>query len=260
MRSVAPDVYSVDYFLNQCEGNQDFQKSSISKRLEFAINLLPIKKGEMILDIGSGRGEMAHQLSKYGTEVYAIDYSINAIIIATERFGSEDRLHFIQMDAKNLEFQDKYFDKIFMIDIVEHLNPEELKMVLSEAKRVLKDNGALVIHTAPNLYLTWWVRLVSKIIKKEWKSTIYHINEMTPFQIKKILHEENFYLNIFITRSNNFYSNQVEGQNSFIKIISKFLDFLLENPISNFLFEHSFIRYIIGTDIYAIAHKKGVCV
>lgn len=36
---------------------------------------------------------------------------------------------------------------MFLLDIVEHLTPKQLKLTLKEANRVLKEQGVLVIHT-----------------------------------------------------------------------------------------------------------------
>jgi hypothetical protein len=49
-----------------------------------------------------------------------------------------------------------------MFDIVEHLHPWELHDSLLEVRRVLKDDGMLIIHTAPNV---WYDRYAYPIVR-----------------------------------------------------------------------------------------------
>src|SRR5690606_23566799 len=47
-------------------------------------------------------------------------------------------------------YADAAFDRVLMFDIVEHLYPWELHQALREVWRVLKPEGRLIVHTAPN--------------------------------------------------------------------------------------------------------------
>jgi len=104
------------------------------------------------LDIGSGRGEMAVCLARAGKKAYGIDYSPAAIslsqeILRAEKKSVQTKAYFQLADCTNLPFKNKTFQCLFLLDVVEHLTPKQLKLTLKEANRVLKRQGVLIIHT-----------------------------------------------------------------------------------------------------------------
>ena len=67
-----------------------------------------------------------------------------------------------QASALYLPFSDDSFDRLLMLDIVEHLYPNELAAAFREARRVLKPGGRIVIHTAPNV---WYDRYAYPLVR-----------------------------------------------------------------------------------------------
>jgi SAM-dependent methyltransferase len=67
-----------------------------------------------------------------------------------------------QADAKRLPFPSAFFERVLMFDLVEHLHPWELALALAEARRVLRPDGQLVIHTAPNV---WYDRCAYPMVR-----------------------------------------------------------------------------------------------
>ncbi len=65
-------------------------------------------------------------------------------------------------DAKYLPFPDNFFDRVLMFDVVEHLFPWELRQALLDIRRVLTDDGRLIIHTAPN---RWYDKYAYPIVR-----------------------------------------------------------------------------------------------
>ncbi len=65
-------------------------------------------------------------------------------------------------DAKKLPFPDGKFDRVLLFDVVEHLHPWELHHCLLDIKRVLRPNGALIVHTAPNV---WYDRYAYPVVR-----------------------------------------------------------------------------------------------
>jgi ubiquinone/menaquinone biosynthesis C-methylase UbiE len=55
-----------------------------------------------------------------------------------------------QANATNLQFADGSFDRITLLDIVEHLVPYQLEAVFHYVLRVLAPGRYAVIHTLPN--------------------------------------------------------------------------------------------------------------
>jgi SAM-dependent methyltransferase len=131
-----------------------------------------------VLDVGCGRGEILRHCMRLGIEAHGMDYadaaarmSRDVIAAEAQRAAELDQANgdapahhpgVCQADAKVLPFPNHYFDRVLMFDVVEHLFPWELHRAYIEIARVLKPDGRLVIHTAPNrwydTYAYPWVR------------------------------------------------------------------------------------------------------
>jgi SAM-dependent methyltransferase len=159
-RSSTPsDWYNEEYYLTDCEGHESFGQATTgvvsSPRLAAALDLVRLRPAERILDVGCGRGEAVLGCERRGAEAYGIDYSVDALRIARRCFASGDHqfmgaIYLARANAKQLPFPDASFDKLLMLDLVEHLHPRELAQALGEAWRVLRVRGQLIIHTGPN--------------------------------------------------------------------------------------------------------------
>ena len=110
-------------------------------------NLLQIKDGFKVLEVGCGPGHFTNMIKKYypNCEVYGVDLDENHIAFAKEKakeLGIE--INYMTGDATSLPFENESFDIIFSHTLVEHLPFDQF---ISEQKRLLKNNGKLVsIH------------------------------------------------------------------------------------------------------------------
>jgi SAM-dependent methyltransferase len=155
---VEPGVYTDDYYLTNCHGYEDFVVSGgrkVGPRFVKALSLAGDLRGKRVLDVGSGRGELVIQSAMRGADAYGIDYAQAAVDIAERALATIDaslreRTHVRQMDVKALAFDDGFFDVVFMMDVVEHLYPQELAQAFDELRRTIRPGGLLVMHTSPN--------------------------------------------------------------------------------------------------------------
>ncbi|HEY8783083.1 MAG TPA: methyltransferase domain-containing protein [Mucilaginibacter sp.] len=76
---------------------------------ESLLDLLDIKPGELILDLGCGTGHLANEIIKRGAEVMGIDYSDEMVEHAAKAYPDID---FKVADAANFHFN-KAFDAVF---------------------------------------------------------------------------------------------------------------------------------------------------
>jgi ubiquinone/menaquinone biosynthesis C-methylase UbiE len=159
---VEPDVYTGDYYLTNCHGYEDFVVSGgrrVGPRFIKALALAGDLHGRRVLDVGAGRGELVIQSAIRGADAWGIDYAQAAVDIARRAVDElEDdelraRTHVEQMDVKALQFDGAFFDVVFMMDVVEHLYPNELAAAFGELRRVIRPGGRLVMHTSPNKIL-----------------------------------------------------------------------------------------------------------
>jgi ubiquinone/menaquinone biosynthesis C-methylase UbiE len=167
--SLPPELYTEEYFLNACEGYEEFAESHgdrLSRRLGAAFAVAKVQAGMKVLDVGCGRGEILRHCARLGADAYGIDYAPVALelasrIVAGER-AAPGKMGVAQSDAKRLPFPEAYFDRVLMFDVVEHLYPWELEQSLAEIRRVLKPGGAFIVHTAPN---AWYDRYAYPVVR-----------------------------------------------------------------------------------------------
>ncbi|RME31114.1 MAG: murein biosynthesis integral membrane protein MurJ [Thermoflexia bacterium] len=163
--SVPPDRYDATYFLSVCEGYEEFLVSEgreLSRRLREAFAVAGIGSGMRVLDVGCGRGEILRHCTRAGAIAYGIDYAQAAVLLSREVVAAGEAAGVYQADARHLPFPDATFDRVLLFDIVEHLYPWELDQAIREARRVLKPDGRLVIHTAPNV---WYDRYAYPVVR-----------------------------------------------------------------------------------------------
>lgn len=168
--SVPSALYDEEYFLHACEGHEEFRESAghyLSQRLSEALAVAGIAPGMTVLDVGCGRGEILTKTAGMGVRAIGIDYAETAVRFSrdlAEQYGDFDyEVGVYQASALCLPFEADSFDRVLMLDIAEHLYPEELSMALVEAYRVLRPGGRIVIHTAPN---KWYDQFAYPMVRR----------------------------------------------------------------------------------------------
>lgn len=146
MRSVPQDRYDAEYYSTNCDGfTADGNPGT--RLLALLGNMGLGTGGKQVFDMGCGRGEVAKYLGERGYEVLSTDYSFAAL----ERFMAVhgDKNAFVRHDLSlgSPWLKDEYFDYVIMADIVEHLYSEQLVVVASDAVRVCKRDGLILIDT-----------------------------------------------------------------------------------------------------------------
>jgi SAM-dependent methyltransferase/glycosyltransferase involved in cell wall biosynthesis len=112
-------------------------------------------RGKKVLDIGCSQGIVSLILGREGFECTGIDIEQASLAFARKGLKKEDeivrnRVKFRLADASALPFKDNFFDSVILGEVLEHLtHPEK---VLSEAHRVLKDGGAVIITVPYGLH------------------------------------------------------------------------------------------------------------
>jgi ubiquinone/menaquinone biosynthesis C-methylase UbiE len=163
------DIYDEKYYKSQCGGFEIFNCSQgveLDDVREYALNLCPLLPNYGVLDTGCGRGELVLALSRLGLrQVVGIDLSQDSVNLSSQICNqqiSNGQISIQKMSATELEFSDATFDVIYMTDIVEHLSDLNLKKAISEAYRVLKPGGSLVIHTLPTVNFKLYGQYIAK--------------------------------------------------------------------------------------------------
>lgn len=182
--SISSKNFDKEYYYNTCLGFEEFRASNgllLNERVRELIYSFKLKKSMNVLEIGCGRGEMSLNIGKKVSSVIGIDYSRSAIQIANKirkrySLGIRKKVKFKVMRADALNFPDKSFDLIVIIDTIDHLNNVELKKTFKEVLRVLSPHGVIIIKTCSNKIL----------LNKTYPLYILPINKIITFLDKKI--------------------------------------------------------------------------
>lgn len=102
-------------------------------------------KGKRVLDFGCGSGYGADRIAKAATSVNAVDISQEAIDFAKDRYKAENLIFSTLKDNTPLPFENESFDVVLSSQVIEHVHKDV--DYLSEASRVLRQNGVIIIIT-----------------------------------------------------------------------------------------------------------------
>ncbi len=137
-------LYSCAYWKDDTKTLEEAQKNKINH----IIKKLDIKKGDKILDIGSGWGGMAFEIAKQkGCEVTGISLSKNQINYSKNKakeLNLDNQVSFELADYR--EIHGKY-DKIYSVGMFEHVGKKFYKTFFDSINKLLKDNGVFLLHT-----------------------------------------------------------------------------------------------------------------
>lgn len=223
------ELYDSGYFeSDRCEGWEDFRSGrglSALKRRE--LERLAPGPGLRVLDAGCGRGEVLLACSQRGAEVAGIDYSEAAVAIARETLAVVAGADVRRGDVTALPWPDDAFDRALFADVIEHLDPDQADAGLCELRRVLRPQGRLLVHTAPNalfLRLGWPpARLALRALGRGesvramdgWiaESKRYHVNEQSLYRLRRALRRAGFtpvhaWIDPDVVRSGNHHLTQ----------------------------------------------------
>lgn len=108
-----------------------------------------IYENDKVLDLCCGTSTNAITIAKKkaNAEITGIDLSKDMLKVAQDKIKKAqlENIKLFQMDATFLNFEDRCFDKILISLILHELDEELAEKIILEAKRVLKDNGEIII-------------------------------------------------------------------------------------------------------------------
>ena len=132
-------AYSCGYWKNF----KNLNKAQYAK-FDLICKKLNFKKGQKILDIGCGFGGFA----KYAAENYGV--SVLGITVSNEQAKFAQKLcKGLPIEFKVIDYRtlNEKFDHIVSIGMFEHVGPKNQKEYFAVAKKCLKDDGLLLLHT-----------------------------------------------------------------------------------------------------------------
>jgi 2-polyprenyl-3-methyl-5-hydroxy-6-metoxy-1,4-benzoquinol methylase len=142
-----------DYQLRASQSPNSVQRFwHAAKKLVIEKELPPLA-GDVILDAGCGSGVIADYLATSGADVTAIDANPGAIDFAASAFQRPNlrfRSGFVDEDVS----LDRPVDKIYSLEVIEHMYPPQGLAMLQNFVRLLRPGGRVLL-TTPNYRSVW---------------------------------------------------------------------------------------------------------
>ncbi len=103
--------------------------------------IINIDKNDVIIDVGSGSGDIAAELikEKKNMELYLLDLNRHMLDQGKKRFERYKNINFVLGNAEKLNFKNDFFDKYIISFCLR--NVTEYILSIKEAYRVLKPGG-----------------------------------------------------------------------------------------------------------------------
>lgn len=185
-----------------CKKSDISEKEAQQLMTDLAAKKLKLKKGDVILDAGCGRGTVACYLAqKYKANITGIDIVDFELKMAKKRarkLGLTSKVNFFLKDYSYTKFPKNYFNKIFTLETLVH--SPNLQKTLREFHRILKPGGRLVMfeysRSLPEEFSEWEEKML-KIINEGSAmtsfQTMYHdtmVKELKKIGYKVISSED----------------------------------------------------------------------
>lgn len=152
-----------------------------------------VNKNDKILDAGCGHGEYTVFALKENAKVWAFDYSKEMVNCTIDLVKKNSLIaERISIDSVvNIPYENEFFDQVFCLAVLDHLNPDQRKKAMSELCRVLKKNSGRLIIDVPNRFAFHWrfVFSVMRLFKLYPKGEIHFF---TPFEVERLLEQNGF--------------------------------------------------------------------
>lgn len=147
-----------------------------------------------VLDAGGGDGNATADWAIHHpwSTVYVLDPSLHALRKVLRR-QLPNMIPICAVADRRLPFPNNYFDVIITVFMVEHLSPRALSRFYTEARRVLKPGGKLIVASDTRFYYTV-IRPLEYFIKKRKfiKNDPTHVNLMNPKQCEIMIKSKKF--------------------------------------------------------------------
>ena len=156
------------------------------KRFVETVNL---KENEIILDVGSGSGDIASEILKenLSTSLYLLDLNEEMLLEGRKRLKKEKNIKYFIGNAEKLNFENNFFDKYTISFCLR--NVTEYLLSIKEAYRVLKPGGkycclefstpkSSLISSSYKIYKSKILPLLGEIIAKDknaYELSLIHI-------------------------------------------------------------------------------------
>ncbi len=112
------------------------------------LSAVPMVENKVVVDAACGDGYGSNLLAQSAKSVVGVDIDYTAIQCANNKYR-RDNLKYVQGSIEKLPIDDKSVDILISFETIEHISEDLQWNFIVEARRVLKEDGILIIST-PN--------------------------------------------------------------------------------------------------------------
>lgn len=144
---------SGDYQYQALTGGNPVQRFwHYSKQLSI-LRYLPPLSTDCVMDVGCGSGVITDFLGRSAQSILGIDGNVDAIRFATENFSREN-VRFELNSVDNVDSYSEPMDKIYCLEVIEHIYESQARNMLQSFLRILRPGGKVFL-TTPNYRSLW---------------------------------------------------------------------------------------------------------
>lgn len=147
--SLFPDIASkvAKKYWAHTKVHADTSPEAFELMYEDILSVVRPSRGDSLLDVGCGTGEITNLFHRQGFNVRGFDSSTEKISSAKKRF--EARIFYVD-DLINMGHKAKMFDKIFMYTVFYYVHPTLWPMALANLHDITLPNGAVYLLANPD--------------------------------------------------------------------------------------------------------------
>ena len=234
----------------------------------FILSNISARKEINILDIGCGMGQTISKLiselsDRREVKLAGIDLSKIGLLKARNKIKNVD---FVCAAAEVIPFRERAFDAIIIKDLLEHIPDDYL--VLSEASRLIKSNGLLIIYVPHKLHgSSSFESIIQYLFNYNIDEEVGHVRRYELNEISTLLPENNFKIKFY-----NYFGHFIFGIISIIGVNAekllrsetntennlKFVELIINNKILQVVvllrkFEYKLFKKHRGPGLFIVA-------
>ncbi len=151
------------------------------------VETVDLKENEIVLDVGSGSGDIANEILKENlpTSLYLLDLNEEMLLEGRKRLKKEKNIKYFIGNAEKLKFKNNFFDKYTISFCLR--NVTDYLLSIKEAYRVLKPGGkycclefstpkSSLISSSYKIYKSKILPLLGEVIAKD-KNAYKYLSE-----------------------------------------------------------------------------------
>lgn len=160
-----------------------YRRYIIKRSLDYFLDKY-LPDGSKVLHAGCGSGQVDTNVCER-VDLTALDISVNALSLY--RRENKDNARLIHGDIFDTKMPDKKFTGIYNLGVMEHFTEKEIRAILVEFRRILSNDGKLILFWPPEygisvMFFKALVIFFEKILRKS--NVKFHPTEITRLQSK----------------------------------------------------------------------------